>query len=235
MNATKTHSAPRIITLASSKGGVGKSTCSAALAGALASREGAVTLIDLDVNGTLIRWYNKHGGKLPNITVLQATPDTFHQLLTNATSSNSAYIIIDVAGAYEATMIKAIAESNLVITPAKLSEPDLREAAKVFSEVEALNKRFRATIQYRLLVNEDETLNPMYQRHALAEVDASALTRFTHLMNKRAAYREIFITGLPPHFADKGRGPIAKAVAELDDILTEIVQILSEPTKAKAA
>lgn len=235
MNATTEPRGPRIITFASSKGGVGKSTCSAAIAGALAAREGAVTLIDLDVNGTLMRWHNAHADQLPNITVLQATPDTFNQLLNKAISSDAAYVIIDVAGAFEATMIKAIASSDLVITPAKLSEPDLREAAKILSEVTAFNRRFNASIQHRLLVNEAESLNPMYQRHALAEVDASALTRFTHLMNRRAAYREIFITGLPPHYAGKGRGAVDKAVAELDDIVAEIHAILTKPTKAKAA
>jgi chromosome partitioning protein len=232
MNAT---TPPTIITFASSKGGAGKSTCSAAIAGALAARGSAVTLIDLDVNGTLTRWYKHHADRLPSITVVQATPSTLTQLLAKAASNSSDHIIIDVAGAYEAAMVKAIAASSLVITPAKLSEPDLREAAKVLAEVDAFNRSFNANIPHRLLVNEAETLNPMYQRHALAEIDASALTRFKHLMNRRAAYREIFLTGLPPHYAEKGRGPIDKAVAELDDIIAEIDATLIQTTKAKAA
>ena len=141
----------------------------------------------------------------------------------------------DVAGAFEATMIKAIAASTVVITPAKLSEPDLREAGKILAEVNAFNQRFNADIQHRVLINEAESLNPMYQRHALAEVDASALVRFEHLMNRRAPYREIFITGYPPHFAGKGRATVEKAVTELNDIVAEIDAILTNTTKAKAA
>lgn len=236
MNATK-HSpqAPCIITFASSKGGVGKSTCCAAIAGALAYREGKVVILDLDQNGTLLRWHRNHGAKLAKISVEPATPDTFNQALAKATSSGAAYVLIDVAGAFEATMIKAIAASSLVITPAKLSEPDLREAAKVLTEVNAFNQRFNSAIQHRLLVNEADSLNPMYQRHALAELDASALRRFDNLMIRRAPYREIFITGLPPHYADKGRGPVDKAVAELNHVVAEILQTITSATKAKAA
>lgn len=224
-----------VITFASSKGGVGKSTTCAAIAGALAAREGEVVVIDLDQNQTLVRWYRNHGASLPGITVLEASPDSFNQTLAGAKATGAAYILIDVAGAYEATMIKAIAASDLVITPAKLSEPDLREAAKLLSEVNAFNHRFNASIRHRLLVNEADSLDPMYQRHALAELDGSALKRFERLMMRRAPYREIFIAGTPPHQADKGRGPIKKAVAELDDIVDEVLAAIEPTTKAKAA
>ncbi|MCC0057744.1 MAG: ParA family protein [Hyphomicrobiaceae bacterium] len=236
MNATKRPAhAPTVITFASSKGGVGKSTCSAAIAGALAARGDKVTILDLDDNGTLFRWHQKHGAKLRNIAVTRAAPDTFNDTLNQAKATDARYIIIDVAGAFEATMIKAIAASTVVITPAKLSEPDLREAGKILAEVNAFNQRFNADIQHRVLINEAESLNPMYQRHALAEVDASALVRFEHLMNRRAPYREIFITGYPPHFAGKGRATVEKAVTELNDIVAEIDAILTNTTKAKAA
>ncbi|WP_069096131.1 ParA family protein [Methyloligella halotolerans] len=232
---TRPDSTQRVITFASSKGGVGKSTFCAAIAGALASREGRVAILDLDQNQTLYRWHRQHGGLLTGITVLEAVPDSFNQSLASAKESGADIILIDVAGAYEATMIKAIAASDLVVTPAKLSEPDLREAAKLLSEVNAFNQRFGSSIRHRLLVNEADCLNPLYQRHALAELDGSALKRFAHLMMRRAPYREIFISGMPPHLADKGRGPVKKAIAELDTIVDEVLQVLSQPTKARAA
>lgn len=161
---------PIIITLASSKGGVGKSTTCAALAGALAARGATVNVIDLDQNQTLYRWYSTHLPNIPNLAVLAATPETFNEILATASADGPAYILIDVAGAYEATMIKAIAASQLVITPAKLSEPDLREASKIMGEVEAFNTRFGSQIAHRVLVNEAEPLDPQYQRHALSEI-----------------------------------------------------------------
>jgi len=225
----------RVMTFASSKGGVGKSTVCAAVAGALASRGGEVAILDLDQNQTLYRWHQLHGASLPGITVLEVAPDSFNQTLLAAKAGGADTILIDVAGAYEATMIKAIAASDLVVTPAKLSEPDLREAAKLLGEVNAFNQRFGSSIAHRLLVNEADSLDPLYQRHALAELDGSAIKRFGHLMMRRAPYREIFISGMPPHLADKGRGPVKKAIAELDAIVDEVLEVLSQPTKARAA
>jgi cellulose biosynthesis protein BcsQ len=46
-----------IITCASSKGGVGKSTTVACLAGAFAHAEETVPIVDLDNNRTVSRWF----------------------------------------------------------------------------------------------------------------------------------------------------------------------------------
>jgi len=226
---------PAIITFASSKGGVGKSTACAAIAGALAKKYGRVAILDLDQNHTLYRWHQNHKENLPNISVDAPKPEDFTSDLDRLKTQGHDYILIDVAGSFEAIIIKAIACSDLVITPAKLSEPDLREAAKILGEVRAFNNQFNVSIQHKLLVNDADTLNPHYQRHALAELDGSPLQRFSQLMMRRAPYREIFIGGLPPHYSDQGRGPVQKAVAELDQIVDELCTYMTDQQKADAA
>lgn len=64
-----------IITLASSKGGVGKSTIAVSLTGALAARDSKVHIIDLDENQTVLRWFNDANVDLPNITVTTAAEE----------------------------------------------------------------------------------------------------------------------------------------------------------------
>lgn len=223
----------KIITFASSKGGVGKSTSCAALAGALIKRGQSLVILDLDQNQTLYRWFQKHNVR--GLNVEPATPDTFQDSIRRAREKAPGFILIDVAGAYEATIIKAIAVSDLVITPSKLSEPDLREAAKILSEVQAFNSQFGSNIQHRLLINEADSLDPHYQRHILGEVDRSALCRFQQLMMRRAPYREIFISGTSPHQADEGRGPVKKAIVELDALTEELLAALSKSKKDIAA
>lgn len=56
-----------ILTFASSKGGVGKSTTCAAVAAALALEGARVLGIDLDQNGTLVRWSRR--GPIEGLTV----------------------------------------------------------------------------------------------------------------------------------------------------------------------
>ena len=47
----------------------------------------------------------------------------------------------------------------------------------------------------------------------------------------RAAYEEIGLTGLPPHYADSKRETVTKAIEELDKLLAEIKSII-EPKEA---
>ena len=64
-----------IITFASSKGGVGKSTTCAAIASALALEGARVLLIDLDQNRTLDRWARK--APIDGLTVSAVEPQKF--------------------------------------------------------------------------------------------------------------------------------------------------------------
>jgi chromosome partitioning protein len=62
-----------IITCASSKGGVGKSTTCACLAGAFAHLGQTVHIVDLDANRTVSRWFQDARTRPHAITV--STPD----------------------------------------------------------------------------------------------------------------------------------------------------------------
>ncbi len=48
------------------------------------------------------------------------------------------------------------------------------------------------------------------------------LPAFESAIQQRAAYMEIGLSGLPPHFAEQGRATVAKAVAEIDALVDEI-------------
>lgn len=218
----------RVITVASSKGGVGKSTLCISLAGALAHRGDAVHIIDLDENRTVLRWFRQHNVDLPCLSVSQVAPaDLLGHLKEVAGHANPpSIVLIDVAGVYEKALLQAMARSNLVIVPAQPSEPDLHEAMKVIRDLNELNESFSGHIPYRLLLNLVEPLDPHYQRHTIAEVARLGLKRFETLMHKRAPYREAFLNGKPPHQSGEGRVSALKAVAEMDAIVQEIDEVL---------
>jgi hypothetical protein len=50
----------------------------------------------------------------------------------------------------------------------------------------------------------------------------------------RAAYEEIGLTGLPPHYADNKRETVTKAVEELNKLLAEIKTILPDEATTPA-
>src|ERR1700716_1172592 len=115
-----------IISFASSKGGVGKSTSCAAIGARLAQRGEQVLIIDLDQNKTLDRWGRK--ANVPGLRVEAIQSDDFTNMFRETVLAGEIdHIFVDLAGAREATMMKAIARSELVVIPAQASEPDLRE------------------------------------------------------------------------------------------------------------
>jgi chromosome partitioning protein len=142
-------------------------------------------------------------------------------------------ILIDVAGTADRIMLLAASAADLIITPARLSEPDIRQASRLIVEVETMTRRFQQQIPHRLLVNDVDPLDPHYQRHTLAELERLGLPRFETLIYKRAAYREAFLTGKPPHYADKTRQAVKKTILEVDALLDEVIALL-EPVSMKA-
>jgi cellulose biosynthesis protein BcsQ len=134
-----------ILTFASSKGGVGKSTTCAAIASALALQGARVLLIDLDQNRTLDRWARK--APIGGLTVSAISPDEFGDFFRKAeTSGDFDHICIDLPGTREVTLFKALARSDLVVIPAQASEPDLREAIVVVKDIRDIGETTRRPI-----------------------------------------------------------------------------------------
>src|SRR5437870_1827645 len=111
-----------IITLASSKGGVGKSTTAASLAGALAYAGNRVHIIDLDNNHTVWRWLGNAKSR-HSISVYEADPQDLTEHLANIAGEAAPDVtLIDIAGTYERALTVAIARAHLTIIPAGPTE-----------------------------------------------------------------------------------------------------------------
>lgn len=224
-----------IVAFASPKGGVGKSTSCAALAGAVSAMNCPVHIIDLDQTRTLHRWFTRFKTNMPSLHVESVAEADFMSHLKEVYRTQKGFILIDVAGAFAKAMIQASTVAHLTITPAKLSEPDIIEATKLHREIADLGAAIGKPIQHRLLVNEVSPLLPTYQRAALADIERSGIPRFETLLTERAPYAEIFMTGQTPHFADGTRDPVRKAVAELNMLTREVCDLLGSQVQREAA
>ncbi len=218
---------PTIITCASSKGGVGKSTTAACLAGAFAYQGETVHIIDLDSNKTLSRWFGDHATRPRGITVATPAPAELTDHIRKVSAKNAPDIIlIDIAGAYETAMTVAVARATLTIIPATLAEADVFEASKVAHLIQNVFARFKARPLYRLLLTKVQPLKSHAQRHAFTEIQRLQLPILDSMLVQRAAYEEIGLSGLPPHYGDRKRQTIAAAVRELDALLHEIQTLI---------
>jgi chromosome partitioning protein len=218
-----------IITFASSKGGVGKSTSCVALAGAYAKAGQRVHLIDLDGNKTASRWLGDDALRPANISI--STPDP--QLLTEHLQEAARLfapdmILIDIAGAFEQALTVAIARAHLTIIPASTTEADIFEAARVARHIQTIFAAFGKIPLYRVLATRVAPLVTHAQAHGFKQMARLKLPLMKSLIAARAAYEEIGLSGLPPHYADPGRPTTAKAIAELDLLRAEIDTLLEQ-------
>jgi chromosome partitioning protein len=218
---------PLILTFASPKGGVGKSTSCLAIAGALAQRGYPVHIMDLDQTRTLWSWYTQHQPDIPNLTVESVAEAEFGPRLQTLYHQRQGFILIDAAGALTDVMVHAATIAHLTITPTKLSKPDIDQATNLHHKILKVGAEVGKGITHRILINEAAALLPSYQQFALDQIKDGPLKRFDTLMHVRAPYAEALLTGQPPHFADQSRPPVQKAVAEIDALLKEVFEALA--------
>jgi len=219
------HQRPIVISFSSPKGGVGKSTTCACLAGSLAARGNKVHILDTDTNRTLADWALDFPQDTTGITV-EAISEGTNLLghLRQLCSTLDGFIFVDVAGAWETYALAAASVADLVISPAKLNVPDLKMAAKTRAFLDHLGTTLGRPITHRVLINEVSALaSSHYQRGAFKSLESAPFTAFNTLIGDRAPFAEIFSTGQTPHFADQSREPVRKAVAQLDELTNEVL------------
>jgi chromosome partitioning protein len=218
-----------IITFASSKGGVGKSTACVALAGAYAKAGERIHIVDLDNNRTVSRWLADDATRPEKITVSVPDPQILTEHLQEAARHYAPdKILIDVAGNYERALTVAIARAHLTLIPASTTEADIYEAARIARHIQTIYAAFGKTPLYRVLATRISTLVTHAQTHGFREITRLKLPLLNSVIAQRAAYEEIGLSGLPPHYADPGRPTTAKAIAELDQLKSEIEALLVE-------
>lgn len=212
-----------ILSFASSKGGVGKSTTCAAIAAKLAQDGASVLVLDLDLNQTVARWAKKSG--LPGLEALAIAPDDFTRVFRDRAAAFD-HVLIDLAGTREATLLKAMARSDLVIIPAQASEPDLREALVIVDDIRDVVEAGAKNLQYRLLLTKLFPLPTRVTMFAHREIARHGLKRFAGTLVERSIYREMFLTGKAPTIAE----PKGKAAREIAALCEEIDAVLGRNT-----
>jgi chromosome partitioning protein len=131
----------RILTLASQKGGTGKTTLAAHLAvEAERSKAGPVAVIDTDPQGSLAAWWNTREAATPLFAAVNIAQLTEH--LQRLRQQGIKLVIIDTPPQTLDTINNANAVADFVLIPARPSPHDLRAVAAVVEMVERAKKPF---------------------------------------------------------------------------------------------
>lgn len=218
-----------VISACSTKGGVGKTTTVICLADTFARGGGSVAILDADPNGHVQTWRERAG---PDCTVDVISDLTEENILDRVAEAAQKYqlVIVDLEGAASQSVTFAIAESDLVLIPTKVSGMDLQEVFRTYEVVKRVEKMQRRSIPARALFTQMSPLMSRVALHARQEIQAAGVPVLRTEVIHRAAYQAIHFTGQTP----AGPAGDIKAAREMNETLVEVLEILAGATTQAA-
>jgi len=204
----------KIITLATSKGGAGKSTLARNLAAHWVNLCFKVVIIDADPQGSIISRHDTEG-KLKDLHVLAEPEETVSQLI-NDIKSNYDYIIVDTGGFRNRTTVRALIETDLALIPLKPSADDVAGALETHQLINELNttpERIIRPIKYRMILTMSQQ-GTIISKHVRNELEQLGYLILKSEMYHRVAYPESAINGLSPCITDP-EGPAARDISHI--------------------
>lgn len=208
----------KIITMATSKGGAGKSTLARNLAAHWVNLGFKVVIIDADPQGSII---NRHDpeGELKNLHVIAEPEETVFQVIRDIKSTYD-FLIVDTGGFRNKTTVRALIETDLAIIPLKPSADDVAGALETHNLINELNKtpeRISKPIRYRMIITMSQQ-GTIIARHVRSELEQLGYLVLKSEMYHRVAYPEAAINGLSPCITD----PEGAAARDISNIIKEI-------------
>lgn len=129
---------PSIIALAQQKGGVGKSTLAIHMAVELTQRSIRVAIIDLDPQGTAMKWRLRRAAERP--TVVSSEPARLSQ--TIALEADAEIILLDLPGRRSPGVNEGLRLSDFVIVPARPLDIDIEASFETIAACQRMKRRY---------------------------------------------------------------------------------------------
>ncbi len=187
-----------VITLATSKGGTGKSTLARSLAAHWLLTGHKPALVDADPQHTLA---NRHDPDGPLSAVpLVAEPE---ERVTDAIAElrrKHAPVIVDTAGFRNRTTIAALVATDLALVPLKPAVEDIDGAVSTYRLIQDVNQTEERAGRpiLAVMVLTMTTHGTVIARHVRAQLAAAGYPLLAAEMAHRVAYPEAGIAGLSP-------------------------------------
>lgn len=211
-----------VITIASVKGGVGKTTLSLLLATELALEGYRVAMLDCDLNQHGAAFAEK--ATIQNLTVIgDVDEDNILPTLRNAKTGND-LIVIDLPGVSSTLALKAFQRSSLVLIPSQPSLPDLRDAIRTNTQVNDAEELRGSPIPRSIVWTRIAAgFESRASRHVREALDGRGVPVLSRGLMDRAAFREMHITGQVPRQIDSSSSPAENVTALTSAILAALI------------
>lgn len=130
----------RVLTIATRKGGSGKSTIGAALAAAAAQGGARVAVLDLDVQGSLTEWHSRREARDVDLISLRREPVS-QALPRLVQQQGHDFLLIDTPGDFGPEITTAISVATIVLVPVRPTVVDLAAVSKTVESIKILEKK----------------------------------------------------------------------------------------------
>lgn len=204
--------AAKVLTVASTKGGAGKTTMVMALAGTLAAEGLRVAVVDADPNRAYASWASDpYEGAHVEVRA-EADEARLAEAIDELTPLAD-LVLVDTAGFGNRAALLGIAAADAVLVPCTPSRADVEQAAKTLQLIEGAARAARRPIPAKVVPSRLKSATAV-SKHAVAELDAAALSRTTAGIGDRVAFAEMTFSGRVPIAGEAGQ-EIAALIAEL--------------------
>lgn len=204
--------AATVLTVASTKGGAGKTTLVMALAGTLAAEGQRVAVLDADPNRAYASWAEGAYEGAP-VSVRAESDEARLAAAIDALTPACDLVLVDTAGFGNRAALLAMAAADAVLIPCTPSRADVEQAARTLQLVEGAARAARRAIPARVVPSRLKHASAV-ARHAVAELDAAGLPRTAAGIGDRVAFGEMTFSGRVPAFGEAGQ-EVAALIAEL--------------------
>ena len=215
-----------VITLATSKGGAGKSTLARSLAAHWFALGRRPALVDADPQRSLANRYDPNG-RLKGLPVI-AEPEERVSEVIEELRARHAPVIVDTAGFRNRTTISTLVATDLAIIPLKPAVEDVDAAIATYDLIEEINKteeREGRPIKMAMVLTMTMR-GTIIARHVRLQLNSAGYPLLTAEMPNRVAYPEAGIEGLSPTTVE----PDGAAARDIAALVQEIMKLENHET-----
>jgi chromosome partitioning protein len=216
-----------VITLATSKGGAGKSTLARSLAAHWFALGHRPALVDADPQRSLANRYDPNG-RLKGLPII-AEPEERVSEVIEELRARHAPVIVDTAGFRNRTTIGALVATDLAIIPLKPAVEDVDAAIATYDLIEEINKteeREGRPIKMAMVLTMTMR-GTIIARHVRLQLNSAGYPLLTTEMPNRVAYPEAGIEGLSPTTVE----PDGAAARDIAALVQEIMKLQNHEFK----
>jgi chromosome partitioning protein len=212
------------VSIASAKGGCGKTTVGILIGAELALDGYKVALLDCDLNQHASAFGKK--ANIPGLSIIGDVRDTNILAELNKAEAERDIVLVDLPGGSSTLALKALQRSHFVVVPTQASLPDVRDAMKTIAQIDDAQDLARAPIARAIMWTR---FLPGFEsksaRHVRESVEGQGVAILKSALMERAAFREIHITGRVPRQIDPNSGPSVNVSALAVEVLDRLKEL----------